>query len=101
MGKGDKKTKRGKIIIGSSGIKRTRKKKGSSPAGGTKSEPKNLKATGDEAALAAKNAPKKAAKKAEEHAEGADEKAKAAKAKKKASETEEVAEPASDEPKQE
>jgi len=27
MGKGDKKTKRGKIVIGSYGVKRTRKKK--------------------------------------------------------------------------
>ena len=28
MGKGDKKTKRGKIVIGSSGVRRARKKKG-------------------------------------------------------------------------
>ena len=32
MGKGDKKTKRGKIVIGSSGVRRARKKKGRKPA---------------------------------------------------------------------
>jgi 30S ribosomal protein S31 len=32
MGKGDKKTRRGKITIGSSGVRRSRKKKGYKPA---------------------------------------------------------------------
>ena len=40
MGKGDKKTKRGKIVIGSSGVRRARKKKGRKPDILHKAEPK-------------------------------------------------------------
>jgi ribosomal small subunit protein bTHX len=40
MGKGDKKTKRGKIVIGSSGVRRARKKKGRKPVILHKAEPK-------------------------------------------------------------
>ncbi len=96
MGKGDKKTKRGKIIIGSTGIKRSRKKKGSAAATAPKAEPKPVQETEEAAMPAAKTAPKKTAKKADEHVEGAEEKPKAAKAKKKTDENE--AEPEGDEP---
>jgi 30S ribosomal protein S31 len=40
MGKGDKKTKRGKIVIGSSGVRRARKKKIRKPGIPVKAEPK-------------------------------------------------------------
>ena len=40
MGKGDKKTKRGKIVIGSSGVRRARKKKNRKPGILIKAEPK-------------------------------------------------------------
>jgi len=40
MGKGDKKTKRGKIVIGSSGVRRARKKKGYKHGILHKAEPK-------------------------------------------------------------
>jgi 30S ribosomal protein S31 len=40
MGKGDKKTKRGKIVIGSSGVRRARKKKIRKPGILIKAEPK-------------------------------------------------------------
>jgi len=40
MGKGDKKTKRGKIVIGSSGVRRARKKKIRKPGILTQAEPK-------------------------------------------------------------
>jgi 30S ribosomal protein S31 len=40
MGKGDKKTKRGKIVIGSSGVRRARKKKNRKPVILQKAEPK-------------------------------------------------------------
>ena len=56
MGKGDKRTKRGKIHIGSSGVTRQKKKKSAKKAAG-KAAPKK--------AAAKKAAPKKAAKKAE------------------------------------
>ena len=40
MGKGDKKTKRGKIVIGSYGVRRAHKKKGRTPGILQKTEPK-------------------------------------------------------------
>jgi 30S ribosomal protein S31 len=98
MGKGDKKTKRGKIVIGSSGVKRSRKKK-NAVAIKPKAEPKPLKEAEEVVAPAAKAAAKKTAKKADEHAEGAEEKHKAAKAKKKTAENE--TEPAEEETQQE
>lgn len=55
MGKGDKRTKRGKIHIGSTGVTRPKKKKAAKTSA-NKAEPKKA---------AAKKAPKKAAKKAE------------------------------------
>ena len=91
MGKGDKKTKRGKIIIGSSGVKRARKKPGQHSATAVKAEPKQSKEA-EEAVVAAKAAQKKTAKKAEDHVEGAEEKPKAAKAKKKPADTDGEAE---------
>ena len=51
MGKGDKKSKRGKIHIGSTGVSRPKKKKSAAKKGAAKAAPK-------------KAAPKKAAKKA-------------------------------------
>jgi ribosomal small subunit protein bTHX len=54
MGKGDKRSKRGKIHIGSTGVTRPKKKK-SAKKSAAKAETKK----------AAKKAPKKAAKKAE------------------------------------
>ncbi len=99
MGKGDKKTKRGKIIIGSAGVKRTRKKKNSAAA---KPKTGSPSASESEAILAQEaKAVKKAAKKAEEHTEGTDEKPKAAKAKKKTAEPEAEVETVREEPKQE
>ncbi len=55
MGKGDKRTKRGKIHIGSTGVSRLKKKKAAKKAA-SKTAP---------AKAAKKAAPKKAAKKAE------------------------------------
>ncbi len=80
MGKGDKKTKRGKIVIGSSGVRRARKKRSTVPVV-AKVEPKHVTET-DELELAEKAASKKAAKKTEV-SDGSDEKAKASKARKK------------------
>ena len=98
MGKGDKKTKRGKIVIGSSGVRRARKKKISVPAIALKAEPKPVKEVEETVIPPVKTVPKKTAKKAEEHVEGAEEKHKAAKPKKKTAESE--PEPAHEEPKQ-
>jgi ribosomal small subunit protein bTHX len=98
MGKGDKKTKRGKIIIGSSGVKRSRKKKSSMTAPVAKAEPKPKKEVEEIVVPVAKAAPKKSAKKAVEHEEGADLKPKATKTKKKVATDE--AEPVAVEPKQ-
>lgn len=56
MGKGDKRSKRGKIHIGSTGVSRPKKKKAAKKAA-SKAAPKK--------AAAKKAAPKKAAKKAE------------------------------------
>jgi len=99
MGKGDKKTKRGKIIIGSAGVKRTRKQKNPAAA---KPKSESTSAGESEAMLAQEaKAVKKAARKAEENAEGTDEKHKAAKAKKKTADTEAEVETAQEEPKQE
>ena len=100
MGKGDKKTKRGKIVIGSSGVKRTRKKNLSASGARQKTEPVAAAKEAEElASAAAKTAAKKAAKKSEEQVEGAEEKAKAAKAKKKAAEGDAEVVPAQEEPK--
>lgn len=65
MGKGDKKTRRGKITMGSHGVSRPRKKsKGKAVA--NDATPKVAKAaTPKKAAAPKKAAPKKAAKKAE------------------------------------
>ena len=92
MGKGDKKTKRGKIIIGSSGVSRSRKKKNTPAPVAAKAEPKPKKEVEEQVIPAVQAAPKKAAKKTEEHAEGTEEKHKATKAKKKNAEGEEEAE---------
>ena len=96
MGKGDKKTKRGKIIIGSSGVKRSRKKKNIHTAVAPKAEPKPVKEVEEKVIAPVKAAVKKTAKKAEEHVEGAEVKPKATKAKKKKAEGED--EPAHEEP---
>ena len=96
MGKGDKKTKRGKIVIGSSGVKRARKKKRSLAAVAPKAESKPVKEVEEEVIHPAKDVPKKTAKKAEEHVEGAEVKPKGAKTKKKIAGTDE--EPAHEEP---
>lgn len=80
MGKGDKKTKRGKIIIGSSGVSRAKKKRNTTPSAGTKSEPKS-KSTDIEIESAAKKTAKK-----DEVAEVTDDKAKSSKPKKAADE---------------
>ena len=93
MGKGDKKSSRGKIIIGSFGVRRPRKKKKGivSPP-----KPKEIKVTAKaaeeplktvaaEAAIAEKKVAKKAStKKAAEKTEEGESKPKAVKAKKKA-----------------
>jgi len=96
MGKGDKKTKRGKIIIGSSGVRRTRKKKGIIKSVAPKAEPKPVKDAEELVIPAVKPAPKKTAKKVVEQVEGAEVKPKAVKTKKKKTEGEE--EPAHEEP---
>jgi 30S ribosomal protein S31 len=80
MGKGDKKTKRGKIIIGSSGVSRAKKKRNTTPSAGVKSEPKPI-STEIEAESPAKKTTKK-----DEVAEVTDDKAKSSKAKKAADE---------------
>ena len=83
MGKGDKKTKRGKIVIGSSGVRRARKKKNTITAEVTKVEPKKKTEAEEMEIAAAKAAAKKSSKKAEA-TETVEEKPKAAKSKKKA-----------------
>jgi len=86
MGKGDKKTKRGKIIIGSAGVRRSRKKKGTKPHT-PKAGPKPVKEVEEAIATPVKTAPKKA-RKAEEVVEGAETKPKTPKARKKKTEEE-------------
>lgn len=89
MGKGDKKTKRGKIIIGSFGVSRPSRKKKSVAQPVAKAEPKPKKSEVDEKLVPpAKAAPKKSTKKAEEHLETAEEKPKTSKSRKKTSEGE-------------
>lgn len=96
MGKGDKKSKRGKIVIGSFGVRRSKKRKKTTPSVKAQKEPKPLKNTAAEAGHpqesvaeahvsgeAAKKTVKKSVKKV---AEGIDEKPKVAKPKKKAEE---------------
>jgi len=101
MGKGDKKTKRGKIVIGSSGVKRARKKRQVIVKAPVKSEPKPTVELEEIAVSAIKTASKKAAKKAAEVAEGTEEKPKAIKTKKKAADGDadhSITEPVPDEP---
>ena len=90
MGKGDKKTKRGKIVIGSSGVRRARKKKRAFTAVVAKTEPKPKKEIEEIVAPEVKTAPKKTSKKAVEHPESVEEKPKTAKTRKKIAETEET-----------
>jgi ribosomal small subunit protein bTHX len=99
MGKGDKKTKRGKIIIGSSGVSRSRKKKTNLAPVAAKAEPKAKKEVEEQVVPTVQSAHKKTAKKAEEHVGVADEKHKAAKAKKKGADGESEGE--AEEPNQE
>jgi len=84
MGKGDKKTKRGKIIIGSAGVTRSRKKKRHTAPVASKTESKPKKVA-EEPVVAAQVAPKKT-KKAEEPVITAEEKPKSPKSKKKTTE---------------
>jgi 30S ribosomal protein S31 len=104
MGKGDKKSKRGKIVIGSFGVRRSKKKKKNAPAVNKKAEPKPAKSAPEkvmavaeavvETNVAEETAKKTAAKKAPKKAvEGVEEKPKAAKTKKKAAEEEAEAKP--------
>ena len=65
MGKGDKKTRRGKITMGSHGVSRPRKKS----TGKVVAAPKVVKAAKAPKTETAKAAPKKAAKKAAKKAE--------------------------------
>jgi 30S ribosomal protein S31 len=83
MGKGDKKTKRGKIVIGSSGVRRARKKRKIIAAVAVKAEPQPKKEIEEIVVPAVKTVPKKSAKKAVKSAEGTEVKPKAVKAKKK------------------
>lgn len=101
MGKGDKKTKRGKIIIGSFGIKRTRKPKKSTPSTRVNADLKTAADVEEQALQAARAAEKKTAKKAEETVVVAEEKPKAPKAKKKAADGETTAEAEHEVPAQE
>ena len=66
MGKGDKKSRKGKITMGSYGVTRPRKKtKSAVAASTTPKEPKVKKEAAPKKAAPKKAAPKKAAKKAE------------------------------------
>ncbi len=103
MGKGDKKTKRGKIVIGSSGVKRARKKRQVIVKAPVKAEPKPTIELEETAVTSMKTAPKKTAKKAGEIAEGTEEKPKSIKTKKKTADAEgehSITEPLPDEPAQ-
>lgn len=82
MGKGDKKTKRGKIVIGSSGVKRRRKKKGALLKAPVRPAEPAFSEVPD--ATAAVKTATKAAKKVET-GEAAGEKPRPAKARKKSS----------------
>lgn len=86
MGKGDKKTKRGKIVIGSSGVRRARKKKKTVAPVTAKVELKVKKEVEERVVPPAKPAPKKAAKKTAAVTGAVEEKPKAARAKKKTAE---------------
>ncbi len=99
MGKGDKKTKRGKIIIGSAGVSRSRKKKKNIVPVAPKAEPKAKIEPEELATPHAMAATKKTGKKPDEHVDGAEDKPKAAKTKKKTADGE--TETAPEEPKQE
>ncbi len=92
MGKGDKKTKRGKIIIGSFGVTRSARKKKRTIPVAVKAEPTSKKEVEETVIPSEKTAPRKTAKKVEEHVEIAEAKAKTTKTKKKVAEGE--AEPA-------
>jgi ribosomal small subunit protein bTHX len=85
MGKGDKKTKRGKIVIGSSGVRRSRKKKRSAPKPAAKIEPVPIPEVEETPAVAAKE-PRKKVVRAAETADASAEKPKTTRAKKKSEE---------------
>lgn len=94
MGKGDKKSKRGKIVIGSFGVRRSKKRKKTTPSATVQKEPKPLKTKTVEAGLpqesladaqgAGETAKKTVKKSVKKVTEGVDEKPKAAKPKKRA-----------------
>ncbi len=95
MGKGDKKSKRGKIVIGSFGVRRSKKKRKNAAAVNKTAAPKPLKSVPEkvvavaepmvESHVAEESAKKTAAKKVTKKVvEGIEEKPKAAKTKKKA-----------------
>jgi 30S ribosomal protein S31 len=97
MGKGDKKSKRGKIVIGSFGVRRSKKKKKNTPSAKSLAEAKPKKSAPEvlipvpepmvETHVAEDAAKKAAVKKtAKKVAEGGEEKPKAAKTKKKEAE---------------
>lgn len=89
MGKGDKKTKRGKIVIGSSGVRRARKKNKHVMPSKANPEPRPAPAVDAAPAEPAKEAARKSVKKTAENREVPTEKVKAVKTKKKSSETDE------------
>jgi 30S ribosomal protein S31 len=99
MGKGDKKSKRGKIVIGSFGVRRARKKKKAEVVTIKKVKPAPVSEVEEPVSVPVKTAAKKTAKKAPEAVEVAPEKPKAPKTKKKAAPADAEAQP--EEPKQE
>ena len=82
MGKGDKKTKRGKIVIGSFGVRRARKKKDAIVASPKITSPEQSEEIEEQMVSAVKPAPKKTVKKPAEQVP-AEEKTKTPRVKKK------------------
>lgn len=92
MGKGDKKTRRGKIVIGTSGVRRARKKKKLSRKPVTKPEPLTTASIGEKPVEGVKETVKKSPKKSAETTPPAPEKPKVIRSRKKAAETPETPE---------
>jgi len=87
MGKGDKKSKRGKIVIGSYGVRRAHKKKNAIVSAPKKEEPKPKPDTEERIVIAQTPPPRKTTKKAAGEVSG-EEKPKTPRAKKKSTDSE-------------
>ncbi|NCA77117.1 MAG: 30S ribosomal protein THX [Alphaproteobacteria bacterium] len=92
MGKGDKKTRRGKIVIGTSGVRRARKKKKTFRKTAASHEPLNTASIVEKPVEIVKEPIKKSPKKSAETTPPAPEKPKVARSRKKPAESSETPE---------